>query len=122
MAVNYTVSTFTGELDGAGTNANVFITIHGETGKTGEIPLGNREDNFEPGKHDVFSFAEKNVHKVKKITIRHDNSGEHSGWFLKKVTIEHGDSNKKWLCPCNKWLSTTEGDGKIERTLDCDEV
>ena len=40
-----------------------------------------------------------------------------SGWHLKNVVIESKISKKKWLCECNKWFDSNEGDGKIERLL-----
>lgn len=42
----------TGDLNGAGTDANVFLTIYGDLGDTGERKLGKSETNnnkFERG-------------------------------------------------------------------------
>jgi hypothetical protein len=38
---------FTGDKLGAGTDANVFIQMYGLNGKTEEIFLRNKSDNFE---------------------------------------------------------------------------
>ena len=49
---NYKLHVFTGELKGSGTDANVFITLYGENGDTGERPLTKSEtyrDKFEKG-------------------------------------------------------------------------
>lgn len=43
---------FTGDVKGAGTDANVFITMYGEYGDTGERQLGNSDthrNKFERG-------------------------------------------------------------------------
>lgn len=48
----YKVHVFTGDVKGAGTDANVFITIFGEYGDTGERQLGKSEtysNKFERG-------------------------------------------------------------------------
>ena len=39
---------------GAGTDANVFMTLYGDKGKTDEVQLGNATDNFEQGQLDKF--------------------------------------------------------------------
>lgn len=51
-AHTYKVSVRTGEMYGAGTDANVFLTIYGDLGDTGERKLANSENNknkFEKG-------------------------------------------------------------------------
>lgn len=51
-AHTYKVSVMTGDLNGAGTDANVFLTIYGDLGDTGERKLGKSETNnnkFERG-------------------------------------------------------------------------
>jgi hypothetical protein len=43
MQVNYTVQTVTGNMTGAGTSANVFITLHGTVGESKRVQLNNSE-------------------------------------------------------------------------------
>lgn len=48
----YSVSVRTGDMYGAGTDANVFLTIYGDLGDTGERKLAKSENNknkFERG-------------------------------------------------------------------------
>lgn len=48
----YTVSVRTGDMYGAGTDANVYLTIYGDLGDTGERKLAKSENNknkFERG-------------------------------------------------------------------------
>lgn len=49
------MSVFTGDMLGAGTDANVFINIYGENGDTGERPLkkSNHLNKFERGQVSV---------------------------------------------------------------------
>lgn len=42
---------------GAGTDANVFVTMYGDKGKTDEVPIGNATDNFEQGQLDKFKVC-----------------------------------------------------------------
>ena len=49
----------TGDIIGAGTDANVFMVIFGENGDSGELALKNSEtykDKFERNHSDIFSF------------------------------------------------------------------
>ena len=41
--------THTGDKWGAGTDANVLVTLFGENGSSGEFKLDNEENNFESG-------------------------------------------------------------------------
>lgn len=52
IAVAYEVEVTTGVKDGAGTDANVYITIYGSSGPTKEKKLNGKffENNFEKGK------------------------------------------------------------------------
>ena len=57
----YKVHVFTGDVKNAGTDANVFVTLFGDLGDTGERPLTKSEkhsDKFERGNvSDVEAFA-----------------------------------------------------------------
>ena len=43
------MTVFTGDKKGAGTDANVYITLFGEFGDSGERPLKSSKNNFERG-------------------------------------------------------------------------
>ncbi|MFE7541015.1 PLAT/LH2 domain-containing protein [Streptomyces platensis] len=101
----YRIAVYTGNKDGAGTDANVYITINGTRGFV-KHKLDNSEDNFERGKTDRFTLGLRDVGRIKSITIRHNNKGEKPGWYLNRVTI---DGNAKF--PCYRWLATDEDDG-----------
>ena len=52
--IPYEITVWTGELRSAGTDANVFIQMYGENGKTEEYALRNKTDNFETSQVDKF--------------------------------------------------------------------
>ena len=55
--MKYEVVVYTGDVKGAGTNANVFITIFGINGDTGKRPLTQRfRDLFERNQVDKFQL------------------------------------------------------------------
>ena len=80
----YKVNVKTGDVMGAGTDANVFMVMFGENGDSGELALKNSEtykDKFERNHVDVFSFkgllslGELQTHGVAFFKL------ERSDWF-----------------------------------------
>lgn len=117
MAVQYTIVIQTGKVDNAGTDANVFVTIFGENGQSGERFLDNEDDNFENGKIDTFAVDARDLGSLKRVSVRHDNTGHKPGWFLDKITVRREDSGEQVVFPCGHWLARDEEDGRIDRLL-----
>jgi len=65
------VVTVTGNARGAGTNANVFITIFGKTGQTPKLQLrnSNSDEVFKRNQSDIFLLKTKCVGPLKKIRL-----------------------------------------------------
>lgn len=70
---------------GAGTDANVFIEMHGSKGSMGETRLDNAHNNFERNMKDAFTIKASDLGDIHTIIIRHDNSGIGSAWHLQQV-------------------------------------
>lgn len=49
----YQFTIHTGDVQNAGTDSKIFVTLFGSKGKTPEIPLEKNEDRFERAKVDV---------------------------------------------------------------------
>ncbi len=113
--VNYTVLVTTANREDAGTDANVYLTIHGCDGDAGEFALNNmNRDDFERGHTDDFAITAPDLGDLKSIHVRHDNSGEKPGWFLSQVNIRNNDNGREWLFSANRWLARDEADRKTE--------
>ncbi|XP_078666046.1 lipoxygenase homology domain-containing protein 1-like isoform X1 [Branchiostoma floridae x Branchiostoma belcheri] len=113
----YKITTYTGNKRGAGTDANVFITLFGEAGDSGERRLDNSKNNFEKGRDDTFMIECPNLGPMRKIRIGHDNKGTSPGWFLDKVIVDDVQLSRVYEFPCNRWFATDEDDGQIQRDL-----
>lgn len=82
----YKVHVLTGTRPGAGTNANVYMILHGRDKHTGKIWLDNGQRSFLPGQNDEFEITTSvQVSPLESVTIGHDNSSPGPGWFLDKV-------------------------------------
>ncbi|KAI3361755.1 hypothetical protein L3Q82_002099 [Scortum barcoo] len=116
---SYEVHVFTGTMWGAGTDANVYINIYGETGDTGERKLrkSNHLNKFEKGQEDVFNITAVDLGILKKLRIRHDNSQASAGWFLDRVEIIDNKDDTTYFFPCKRWLAIDEDDGQLAREL-----
>ncbi|KAM6985878.1 lipoxygenase homology domain-containing protein 1 [Aplochiton taeniatus] len=117
---SYEVHVITGNMWGAGTDANVYVTIYGEMGDTGERKLrkSNNLNKFEKGQEDILTVPAVDLGVLKKLRIRHDNSGANAAWFLDRVEIvDTKDDDTTYYFPCKRWLAIDEDDGQIAREL-----
>ena len=115
--ITYQIEVTTGDRRGAGTDANVFIEIYGDKGKSGQKPLDGKGNNFERSKTDSFGIDCIDLGELKKIRIGHDNKGIGPGWFLETVKITNLSNNTANFFPCGHWFAEDEEDGKIVREL-----
>ena len=109
-----------GNVDGAGTDAGVFVTLHGALGSSIEYELDDpNKDDFERGSRGVYIIeVNKNIGNLHHLTIRHNNKNKHAGMYVSTVSVTLlGDSEKTWNFPCNRWLAKDEDDKAISRVL-----
>ena len=79
---DYEIVTVTGDILGAGTDANVYVTLFGERNKsTPKLKLRNdTHEAFKRAKTDTFKIINTtHVGPIHKILIEHDNSGKSPG-------------------------------------------
>lgn len=108
--VSYQISTGTGCMDGAGTDARVYITLHGTLGTAGPYELDRPAYNdFERCVINYFTlYGVPDVGYINRIYIRHDNSGNRPGWFLTSVSVKNMQSSLTWRAVPNRWLSLSD--------------
>jgi len=116
----YLIKVRTGDVRGAGTDANVYLQLFGNQDDTGIIQLksSNNKNKWERAQVDEFSFDFIGLgDDLKKLRIGHDNKGLRCGWYLSNVQIDCPSLGKSWCFPCGQWFSKDEGDQLIERDL-----
>ena len=67
VATSYKVTVRTGDVRGAGTDANVYVQIFGKEGDTGRLHLRqseNTKNKFEKGRADMFNVEAVDIGKV----------------------------------------------------------
>ncbi|XP_075684221.1 oxygen-regulated protein 1 [Rhinoderma darwinii] len=110
------IKVYTGEVRGMGTDANVFIILFYDNGKSfGPVQLKKPLEDIKPfqnGKIDTFRITTKNIGRISHIEIGHDGKGVGNGWFLEKVEIVTESTKETALFSCNRWLAEDEDDGR----------
>lgn len=114
---NYVVTVVNGDVEGAGTNARVFITLYGETGTSPETELKSSAfDPFERNSWNDFTI-DGNFNTIKSIRLRHDNSGKKAGWYVTLVRVKNTATGKEDIFFFDRWLAKDENDKKIDITV-----
>ncbi|CAF1252253.1 unnamed protein product [Adineta steineri] len=112
----YQITVITGNKIAAGTDADVFLIIYGEDNQSDEHQLIHSKtykNSFEQNQEDVFEIKILTLGKLKKIRIRHDNSGLGPGWYLDRILIHDTKTDQRYHFICEKWLSIDEDDRMI---------
>lgn len=105
---SYLVSITTGDVDKAGTDSRVYISLFGSNGEIIDEYVNPPGNSWERAQTDRFGIA-RNVGDIRRLRIRHSNTGENPGWFLEKVTIKHLKTKRVWEFPCSCWLANSHG-------------
>lgn len=118
VPVKYEVIVTTGYEPGAGTDANVFVTIFGANGDTGKRELKQKMRNlFERGSTDRFFLETLELGELRKVRVEHDGSGYYSGWLVDKVEVTNTSTGVATIFTCGRWLDKKRGDGLTWRDL-----
>merc|ERR550532_2979669 len=64
---------------------------------------------FGPGSRVRVSKKHKHMGELHRVTLGHDAKGKQVEWRPTKVTVWDGSTGRKFVFPCNLWLSRTAG-------------
>lgn len=118
----YTIIIQTGNIFGAGTDANVYVQLHGTEGSSEVMYLDDpAADNFETGSVDEFGMELPDFGFIEGILLGHDNTGDGPGWFVDFVVVRNEDTEEEWEFPIERWLAEDEADGATEVQVFLDE-
>lgn len=136
------ISVVTGDKFGCGTDANIFLTLIGDRGDSGERKLVNSEthkDKFERGnvselfeilacqassyvvfrllQTDVFTWEVVDLGRIQKARVRSDEAGLNAAWLLDRVEVVDQTDRETYIFHCERWFSSKKDDRRLERTL-----
>lgn len=106
----YEITVVTGKEQGAGTDAKVFCTLHGEYwGSSDELALASslsNPDPFETGKSDTFRhFFPRALGRISSISVRFDATGFGADWLLDRVSVKEVTSGEVSEFVHGNWLT-----------------
>ncbi|TKR92365.1 hypothetical protein L596_007034 [Steinernema carpocapsae] len=117
----YSITVHTGDRTGAGTEADLYIVLYGEDGKSTKMPLKQETEaapKFRENSVDFFLLHCRYLGTLTKILVGHEIHGYGAGIFIDYITVnENVHDGRQYLFNCYKWLDSGMVDGKIERTL-----
>ncbi len=96
----------------SGTNANVYLILHGENLDTEPIQLQNshtHKDLFEHGNTDIFTEFLPTLGEIKSATLWHTGD-KHQGWYVEDLTVVNEKYNIKTYFPIQRWLDEDDYD------------
>lgn len=118
VPVRYEIIIITADEKGAGTDANVFITVYGSNGDSGRRQLRQKFRNlFERGRTDRFLLEMLDVGDLLRVKVEHDSSGINPGWLLDRVEVTNTANGVTTIFLCGKWLDKNRADGLTHRVL-----
>ncbi|CAF95583.1 unnamed protein product, partial [Tetraodon nigroviridis] len=111
------VTVVTGDVQNAGTDTLIYLSVFGANGGTEEMLLQKNEDRFERGQEDTFNMEIDDIAPLRKMRLRIDGSGSRPDWFLDQVIMRNLSSEEVSVFTYEDWLSRTRGP---KRTLICE--
>ena len=94
---------------GAGTTAQVTVTLYGSKGTSGAQLLNEDPDNFETGASDTFAIECTPLGKIQRMRLEHDSAGADSSWKVGRVSVRDAVKNETTYFHCNRWLASDRG-------------
>ena len=103
----YRIDAHTSDVQDAGTNATVSVTIFGERGDTGALTLDTTADNFVRASEDSFTVANaRNVGAITHVVLGHDESqlmGDPS-WHVAELKVHNLKTGEAVTFPAGFWI------------------
>lgn len=66
----------------------------------------------------TFSFQAIDLGMLRKLLVEHNQFGYGAGWNLNRITVrEKEKSDGPYAFPCQQWLDSGIGDGKLKQEL-----
>ncbi|HJV89491.1 MAG TPA: PLAT/LH2 domain-containing protein [Holophagaceae bacterium] len=117
MKIPYEVQIHTSDCLGAGTDAQVFLTLMGTEATSPELHLEGQPHDFERNGLDLFRlYGLEDLGDIFAVRLRHDNRGTSPGWHVDDVVVRRVPDGEAFRAPFGRWLAEDEGDHALEAT------
>lgn len=99
----YNLVTYTSDLPGAGTDADIFATIHGHKGPSPCVRLPTKGKELSRGSRDSFRMQLQSVGEVTMLTLGHENKGHSPDWHLDQAELTDESTGKLRMPSCSMY-------------------
>jgi PKD repeat protein len=119
---DYEVEILTGDVEDAGTDANVYVALYGKADASGQrnasgdmflspaYETPKPGDPFEKGQTDTFLLKDQwSLDDVDHMILRHDNLQKKPGWYVQGVKVKNLATKAEWIFVPGQWLADDEG-------------
>ncbi|KAF6256823.1 hypothetical protein COO60DRAFT_1640423 [Scenedesmus sp. NREL 46B-D3] len=107
--VSYKVEVQTSDVRGAGTDADVLLTMFGSAGDSGPLKLFTSANDFERGRLDTFFVQAPDVGSISSVQLQCQGGGLTAAWHLSNVTVTNSASGQAAQFSYNDWLDKSKG-------------
>lgn len=97
-SVWYTLLLCTSDKPAAGTDADVFVTIHGTEGSSPRVKLPSQPEDSLRGSSDTFRMQLQALGEIVKLTVGHNNRGHNPGWHLDHAQVTDETCGELSVC------------------------
>ncbi|XP_035681462.1 allene oxide synthase-lipoxygenase protein-like [Branchiostoma floridae] len=102
---SYALEFHTGVQRGAGTTADVWITLTGTWLRTDRIKMEKSFfDEFERGAVSRFHFKSVDVEEVLLVTLESSSKGFWHDWYVENVFVNDRKRGRRYEFPCHRWI------------------
>ena len=116
----YKIKIRTGDVKGAETSADVYITLTGSNGESGAWALEDSMLNarkLERGQLDEFWVSCHDLGVLRSVLLELDSERLSDSWFVEYLEVVCSISQTEYLFPCHDWLGIHRGDRASVREL-----
>ena len=103
--IPWELSVYTGDVQNAGTDSPISMTLFGVDGKSEVMQLDKGEDRFERNGVDFINLNIEDVGAPRKIRIGHTGKGSRPHWYLEKLLLRNMTNDQLIIFNCDKWYS-----------------
>ena len=101
----YKVEIHTSDLENAGTDANILLTITSTKRESLTYKIDTICNDFEKRSNTIQSFiVDDYLDDIKSISVSRDNSGKNSGWNINYIKISESTTDRDFIIPIYAWI------------------
>lgn len=114
----YYITLTMSDVDGAGTNADINVMLHGSKGNSSYYSLDTENyDDFERGTTKQYEIAvNKDIGILQAITVKSDNSGKDPAMSFKQIVVKDVSNKKVYYAEYGGWLNSSKPSVKLTLT------